>query len=414
MLGNWTVQARWLFPVDGPPMEGGTLTMQGDRLIAVEPRGATRPDVDLGDVALLPGLVNAHTHLDLGGLRGKLSPPSEFTQWLRAVVAYRRSSSPAECEQAIQAGIAECLSSGTTLLGDIAAGGLSAPILAEAPLRAVVFYELIGLTRARARQAWHEATGWLRQQRHTVKYRPGLSPHAPYSVRESLFRAAARQPVPLAIHLAETPLEERLLATHQGSLRGFLEEIGPWEEERLTPSLSRLVQFHQNAPRVMFVHGNYLGQRLWSHLGRGHSIIYCPRTHAYFGHPPHPFREMLQAGINVALGTDSLASNPDLSILEEMRFLRKRYPDLPGEGILRLGTLAGARALGWDRETGSLTSGKFADWITVPLDSSNGPDPHEQVLQSACTVRDICIGGQWLVRDGSAQRNKPASHNPWA
>ncbi len=408
MPESWTVQARWLFPVDQPSIEGGTLTMHGDRIIAVEPRRATRPDVDLGDVALLPGLVNTHTHLDLGGLRGKRSPPNDFTQWLRAVVAYRRSSSPAVWEQASQAGIAECLSSGTTLLGDIAAGGLSAPILAEAPLRAVVFYELIGLTRARARQTWHEAADWLRQQRPTVKYRPGLSPHAPYSVRESLFRAAARQPVPLAIHLAETPHEEQLLAAHHGPLRGFLEEIGAWEEEGLTASLSRLVQLNQNAPRVLFVHGNYLNQSWWNHLGRSHSVIYCPRTHAYFGHPPHPFREMLQAGINVALGTDSLASNPDLSILEEMRFLRKHYPDLPGEVILRLGTLAGARALGWDRETGSLTSGKFADWITVPLDSSCGPDPHEQVLQSSCTVRDVCIGGQWLVRD----LNKPTSQSP--
>ncbi|MCS6851569.1 MAG: amidohydrolase family protein, partial [Gemmataceae bacterium] len=151
---TWT--ARWVFPVVRPPLRNGTVTIAQGRIVAIEPYGRRRADRDLGEAALLPGLVNAHTHLDLAGLRSLGAAPAghgDFTHWLRRVIAHRRERSAEQVLADIREGLDESLRHGTTLLGDIAAGGRSWDILARAPVRAVVFVEVLGLTAARAAQA---------------------------------------------------------------------------------------------------------------------------------------------------------------------------------------------------------------------------------------------------------------------
>jgi cytosine/adenosine deaminase-related metal-dependent hydrolase len=399
MPATSTVQARWIFPVDRPPIHGGMLTMAGDRILAVEGAGRNKPDTDLGNVALLPGLVNTHTHLDLSGLRGRLPPTSDFTQWLRQVVAYRRNSPPSQWQDAVRAGVDECLRSGTTLVGDVAADGLSAALLAASPLRSVVFYEIIGLSTNRAQQTWQDADRWLQSCSPSPNCRYGLSPHAPYSVRRSLWHDAVRHGVPLAVHWRETREEEELLKTNRGPLRSFLEEIGAWDESGLAESHERIREQLTNASSVLYVHCNYIDEIEFAIRDPQSAIAYCPRTHAFFGHAEHPFVELLAAGVNVALGTDSLASNPDLSILEEMRFLWNRYRGrVTGETLMRMGTVNGAAALGWERELGTLTPGKSADWITVPLDNAAGNDPYELLLSPRTPVKDVCLRGVYVSR----------------
>ncbi len=146
----WSLTARWIFPVSGPPLERGVLTLAGDRIVAVTPAGDRTADFDLGNVAILPGLVNAHTHLDLSGLSGLAPPSPDFTGWLRQVIAHRRSRTPEQVQQDVRVGLAESLRTGTTLLGDISADGASWDFLKDAPLRAVVFREMLGLTQERA------------------------------------------------------------------------------------------------------------------------------------------------------------------------------------------------------------------------------------------------------------------------
>src|SRR5205085_9922625 len=138
--------ARWVFPVAGPPLGRGVVTVRGDRVEAVEPSGARTADEDFGNAAIIPGLVNPHTHLDLSGARGLIPPtdPDHFTDWLRGVIAYRRSRTPEQVQADTRAGLAECLRCGTTLVGDIAAGGASYPAVSAAPVRAVLFWEVIG------------------------------------------------------------------------------------------------------------------------------------------------------------------------------------------------------------------------------------------------------------------------------
>ena len=398
-----TFRARWIFPGDQPPLAGGTFSVADGCIASVDPPGRCQPDVDLGNVAVLPGLANAHTHLDLSALRGRLPAPAGFTDWLRAIVAYRRDSSPTEWQEAIGDGVAESLLGGTTLLGDISGGGFSAPVLAASPLRSTVFHEIIGLTKPRARQTWREAASWLHTHPSGSNCQLGISPHAPFSVRHGLWRLASRRGVPLAIHWAETREEDQLLTNHSGPLRSFLEEIAAWDAEGLAEGRDWIERQLGRVRRIVFVHGNYLdSERVSSALRRpGMAIVYCPRTHAYFGHSPHPFLQLLAAGVNVALGTDSLASNPDLSILEEMRFLWRIYRgQLSGEQLLRMGTLNGAVALGFEAATGSLTTGKSADWITVPLGNGLEDDPYETIFASRLPVRDVHISGHAVVRDG--------------
>jgi aminodeoxyfutalosine deaminase len=433
---DFSLTARWIIPVEGPPLERGTVSIRGDRLAAIEPRGYRTPDVDAGEVAVLPGFVNAHTHLDLSDLRAKAPPSADFTGWLRAVIRHRRERSNEETIRAIRAGLTEALSFGTTLVGDIAGSGLSWETLSSAPLRAVVFYELLGLSRSRAKIAWQEAYAWLETHAPTATCTPALSPHAPYSVRKSLFRLAGQSALarrlPVAVHLAESAEEIELVTAHSGPFVDFLSELGVWDLPGLVPDLNQVLQIFANNQNVLFIHANYLracgtggpsfnpeptatanlDPRRWLGAKRytvpsllpglsfppGATIVYCPRTHAAFGHPLHPVEDFLAAGVRVALGTDSLASNPDLNLLEEARFLHQRHPSIPGPTVVRMATLSGAEALGWAHETGSLTPGKSADLVLVPL-SGNGDDPHKQVLRSNGSARAVMFRGRWVHGD---------------
>lgn len=391
----WTLTARWIVPVAGPPLERGTVTVRGDRIEAVDPHGSRRADLDLGDAAVLPGLVNAHTHLDLTGLRGQAPPSPDFTGWLRRVIAFRRGRTAEQVQADVRAGLDEALRFGTTLLGDISAGGASWEALASAPVRATVFRELIGLTAERAETAGREARDWLGGRVPSETCRPGLSPHAPYSVRAGLFEDSAACAVPLAVHLAETEAERALLEHRRGPFVAFLTDLGVYDSAGLIPSPEALLPVLTHAPRALLVHANYL--RVNRPLPASLSAVYCPRTHAAFGHAPYPLRDFRTVGARVALGTDSLASNTDLYLLAEARLVHRLFPDVPAGDVVRMATLAGAEALGWGDVTGSLEVGKSADLVAVPLAGMSGNNPCAAVLESETPVRATLFRGQWRV-----------------
>ena len=403
-LDPWTLTARWVFPVDGPPLERGTVTLRGERIEAVEPRGNRAPDFDLGNAALLPGLVNAHTHLDLSGLRGKCPPTPDFIEWLRSIIRHRRDITPEQIQKDIRAGLAESFRFGTTLVGDIAAGGASWDQLAAAPLRATVYYELLGLTEARCRQNLTAAQEWLAAHPCSRTCRPGWSPHAPYSLAGIGFQAAAAKSraasFPMAIHLAETVAEKELLGTHSGPFVGFLTELGVWAPDQLARDWEVVLNFTAAAKPVAYIHANYL--RSDAPLTAGSTIVFCPRTHAAFGHPPHPFPDFLARGVRVALGTDSLASNPDLDVLAEARYAHAHYPQVSGELLLRMATLSGAEALGWGDMAGSLTGGKSADLVVLPLPAEERHDPHLLVLESDLAIGQVLWRGRWRRASGAS------------
>jgi aminodeoxyfutalosine deaminase len=388
MLKTYT--ARWIFPIDAPPIERGVITIAADKIVAVEPHSTRTADVDLGNVAILPGFVNAHTHLDLSGARGQSRPTDDFTQWLRQVIAFRRSQTVKDVQGDTAAGLAESLRFGTTLLGDISAAGGSWDLIAQAPCRAVVYYELLGLTAAGMDRSWDVAAAWITEADEPGLRVRGLSPHAPYSVHRALFELANVAGKPLATHLAESHEELHLLTSRSGPFVDFLKEMNVWNPDGLIipePYLSRFL------PGI-FVHGNYLDQA--TTFLPSQTLVICPRTHTAFGHPHHPFPHFLQRGVRVALGTDSLASNPDLDILAEARFLRRHYPEVEPAMLLRMLTLSGAEALGFGGIAGSLTPGKSADLVVMALPDVTSADPHDLVLDSSLPVQEVMFRGEWL------------------
>lgn len=388
------LSARWIFPATSEPLSRGTITIRGDRIISVDPHGNRTPDIDFGNAAIIPGLVNAHTHLDLSGMRGLTPPTSDFVAWLRGVIAHRRERSPEQSAADIQAGLDECLRFGTTLIGDIAARGSSWDALVRAPVWSLCYHEILGLPGNRVHAVWSELCQLMNEHPDTPNCRVGVSPHAPYSVHRTLIEAAARL-WPVCIHLAETEAELELLEKHDGPFVPFLRDLRVWDSAGLAPSVDWVAWKISRAPSALIAHGNYMSPAM--PIRSNVSVVYCPRTHAAFGHPPHPFREMLVRGIRIALGTDSLASNPDLDILAEARFIHEQYPDIPGEQLLRMATINGAEALGFGMTTGSLEAGKSADLVMVALGNGEAVDPHVRLFADELirTARRTMWRGRW-------------------
>jgi aminodeoxyfutalosine deaminase len=416
--GTLTVQARFVYPVEGPPIENGCLTIEEGRIAWVG-RSLERPsDLDLGNVAIVPGFVNAHTHLELAPLSGKIELDRDNeneVSWLRHVVEQRRSGT----EQALVAVAAQnvraSIDAGTTFLADITTAGLSWRPVAEAPTRAVVFAELIGLQRDRGLHTSDMAWRWLGSIRPENQVaacaRPGLSPHAPYSTAGWLYHKAVASRMPLSTHLAEMPEELRLLRDRDGPLRGFLEELGAWDDdwEPIGPRPADYVRKGElrNADWLI-AHGTYLEPDDFWQLRpeaapEGHrvAVAFCPRTHARFGHAPHPYRALLERGAIVCIGTDSMASSESLSILDELRFLHRRDESLSGALLLTMATLFGAWALRAETTTGSIKPGKSADLAIVTLPDRDEEDPFALLLESDLPVVGTVfegdfVNGEWV------------------
>jgi len=386
--------ARWILPVAGPPLERGSITVRGDLIESVDPAGIRSADEDFGPAIIIPGLVNAHAHLDLSGAAGRTVPvPSEpFPEWLKRVIAFRRSRSSEQVDADIRLGIAESLRYGVTLVGDISSGGASWPMLLEAPLRAVCFWELIGTTRPRFEKSLQAAILGGLSRPSTPMCRWGRSPHAPYTVDARCYEPLAIHPGIAAVHLAESHEEMELIEHRTGPFVPFLQSLGVWEPDGLIRDPREFLQTNPEQ-HLLVVHGNFLPGD--APLSANQSLVICPRTHTAFGHPPHPFREFLARGVNVCIGTDGSASNPDLDVLEELRELHRRYPEVPGETLLKMATLNGANALGFDAVCGTLEAGKSADFVAVPCGSTG--DPHAELLtgKHPPAMRRTMFRGEW-------------------
>jgi cytosine/adenosine deaminase-related metal-dependent hydrolase len=405
-----SLRARFIFPVDRPPIENGVVTFNGDTITEVGTVAASENITDLGDVALLPGLVNAHTHFEFSYLREPLGRPGiGIVEWIRLIIAERARGDQSRPEN-VAAGWHESVSSGVTDIGDIATGpGL-------VPAGVTQFHEVIGFSRARAESSLIALVSKLDDSAGRTNANLqcdasnsyGISPHAPYTVSPILLRAlvtaAHRRNLPMAMHIAESREELQLLHDGTGPFQQLLEERSMWDAEAIPHGSAPFdyLTILANAPRALIIHGNYLDddelQFLATHRDRM-SLVYCPRTHAYFRHSPYPLTKALAAGVQVALGTDSRASNPDLNLLSEMRFIARAHPAVDPEEILHMGTLAGAEALGRESEVGSITSGKAANFAAAPLPgdfTGNAQDALLHVLSGNEPVSAIWLRGKHL------------------
>ncbi len=376
--------ASWILPIAGPPVRQGWIAVEQGRISAAGASGRRAlndgaHEVDLGSVAILPGLVNAHTHLELSYLRDEVPPASQFVTWIRGVMAARRQRPDAtgpEIMDAVDRAIAESVACGTAIVADISNTLVTFEPLTRSPLAAIVFYELIRFNAPDPAAVVEQASRALEALVATDRVRASLAAHAPYSVSplvlRAIRRALDRDPfAPCSIHLSESVEELEFIRTGQGPWRELLEEIGSWDPAWVPPGGSP-VQFLDESgflgPRVLTVHGVQMTTADLDRLvARGSTVVACPRSNFHTGAGAPPIEDFYNYGVNVAVGTDSLASAPDLNVFAELATMRALAPTVSAGALLDSATRQGARALGFDADYGTIEPGKSARLIAVEI-----------------------------------------------
>jgi len=387
-------RAARVLPIASHPIRDGWVSVDHGVVTGIGTLGTSRtPATDLGNVAVLPALVNAHTHLELSYLADVVAPASRFLDWIRAVMAERRRYPDPHDSiilAAARGAIAAARGSGTGLIGDISNTLVTVPLLRDARMAARVFYELLGFNA-------DDPDGRVRTAREAIEAAAGadgrvqlsLAAHAPYSVSPGLFEALRRDldahPADVStVHLCESPDEVEFIARGSGGWRALLGEIGVWSptwRPSGTSPVAYLADMGFLDRRVLVVHGvQCAGDDLARLRTLGATIVSCPRSNRHVGVGDPPLEAFYAAGVDVAFGTDSLASVADLNMFAELAAARRLAPRVPARTLLAGGTLTGARALGFGVGFGSIEPGKEAALIAVRLPA--GVDDVEEYLLS--------------------------------
>ena len=378
------LRARWVLPIADRPLLNGWVALDRGRVAAVGRPGASLPFrdqaplVDLGPMAVLPGLVNAHTHLELAWLAGRVPAAACFTDWVRDMLARRRAETPdpAAVEAAIDRAIDALRASGTAIIGDVSNTLASVAPLRRSALGGVVFHELLRLRASEADDVLEQGLDAIARAGSAVRVPISLAPHAPYSVSPQLFQgiraALGRTPfLPSTVHLGESPEEIELLARGTGPWRRLLEDLGAWDPAWQPPRsgpAAYLQRMGVLGPRLLVVHGTHLDDADLARVrAAGATLVTCPRSNVHVGAGEPPVDRFYRSGVRVAVGTDSLASAPDLNVFEELAAMRRLAPSVPAARLLDSATREGARALGFEADAGTIEPGRARALVAVDL-----------------------------------------------
>ena len=390
-----TIDVAWWF-------ERGSAARSNVRLRFLEGRLIDRspvPEADRNQVlplAVVPPLVNAHTHLEFSTLTEPITPATPFPDWIRSVIRWRMNR-PESSESGIRNGLHECRQQCVTTIGDITTSDDAVSLLptrshvsptTDDPAHIVSFRELLGFLPERIPEqvaTMNRHIDRLRNPADASTLRPGISPHAPYSVHPELFAAVVdtcrSQSVPIAMHLGETKAELELLDAGSGEFKEFLQEMNLWDRDILPHGTTILHYLKQLSalPRSLAVHCNYLTDKEIRFLGKHPQItvVYCPRTHHYFGHDPHPWQKIQAAGGTVVLGTDGRSSNPDLSIWKELQHVASITPQAAVEELLPMVTTSSVIDSGME---------DFDDKKVVPYSAVVVKLPEELIGRASCLL----------------------------
>ena len=351
------LKAKYLITNPEHCIENGAVAVNGTKIYRIgtfeEIKALANVDkfIDLGNAVILPGLINIHTHLDLTNLHNRIKPTTNFTHWVFQIVVARIRWKEEDYISSIEKGIKLCVESGTTTVADIANTAYSFSVLKKSPLRKVVYKEVIDLNPDHAQDVLKKTQSELSTIITDDLLSIGLSPHAPYSVSRELYQAIAQftaeRDTPVCTHIAETQDEIEFLTKGTGSFPAFLRQIRAMPDNWQPPGLTPIQYLNETGilrNHPLLIHCNYVTDEEISVIKfSGASVAFCPRSHHFFGHANHPVQKLLDAGINVGLGTDSLASNETLSILDEMKFLSLRHSISP-KTLLTMATMNGAKA----------------------------------------------------------------------
>ncbi len=412
---NIILRARTLLPVAWPPVDDGAVLIAGNRIRAV----GRWPDLksrasgkifDLGEVILLPGLVNAHCHLDYTGMAGMLPPPRTFTDWIHLMISAKAQWGYPDYSRSWLTGARQLLQTGTTTVGDIETVPDLLPDMWNAtPLRVISFIEMTGVRARREPEAiLQEALEKIRTLRHP-RCRASLSPHAPYSTTPGLLRLSAEiaraRGWRLCTHVAESEQEFEMFRHARGRMFDWLKRNSrDMSDCGFSSPVRNLARHRVLGKNLLAIHVNALAHGDAALLGRHRvNVVHCPRSHDYFRHPPFQRRRLANAGVNLCLGTDSLATvrktrkqNPELDLFEEMRALADGDAGLSPSEILQMATVNGARALGLAGQIGELSENALADLIAIPARAGTA-DAGAAVLAHSGPVSAVMIDGQWAM-----------------
>ena len=397
------VRARTVLTMDGPPIDNGAVVVREDQILDVGKFDEIRTHhagqiVDLGEQALLPGLINAHCHLDYTCLRGKIPPQKSFADWIRAINAEKANLSTEDYVSSIGEGFAEAKGFGTTGIANLTAFPDLVPQI-DAPIRTWWFAELIDV------RAPERAIEIVDHALESLQPMPnwGLAPHALFTASAELYRhcqeVAQQNNVPLTTHLAESREEMEMFHDASGPLYEFLKSIGRNVSDcgRKTPLGLFLGAIGDRAlPQWIIAHLNELTQPDFELLGGSKTrfhVVHSPRSHDYFRHSQFPFERLRSLACNICLGTDSLASNENLSLFAEMRAFQKEFPGVSPEEILKMVTVNPATALRQENMIGRIRPGFCADLIAVPCDGERD-SPFEQIVEFDGSIDWVMVNGK--------------------
>lgn len=344
----------------------------------------------LDDLVVLPAFVNAHCHLELTAM-GPIPFSGEkpnFISWIQDVIRKRNALAVDTMETGVREGIDKLLRSGVATLGNHTYfNGPIQPIL-DSPLQGRLFGEVVGIIPEIAEDIYSHFKE-IKKNLHHPRWTLHPSPHAVHSVfPDVLLKVLKEEEPPLSCHLAESKAEDDYFKNKNGEMMDFMVQRGLIKGHTGSSGLQYLSQ-HADISKLLIIHGNFLSDEDLDLIGRHSlSIVHCPGSHVYFGHPPFPIQKLIKQGLNIALGTDSLASNTDLNFLSELTLLKKNHPDLSMDFILRMATINGAKALRMENQTGSICVGKKADLIGLSFRGSL-----EKTISEAQRVDWMTING---------------------
>ena len=410
------LRARIVLPLDGPPIENGAVATDRNQITAVGPAdevlavNSGAEILDLGEVTLMPGLINAHCHLDYTVLRYAIHPPKSFSAWVQRLNAIKRGLTAEDYVRSINKGFAECAKWGTTSVCTIESFPEIMPQLPDPPVRTWWFYEMIDVRhRVTSEDVVVGALGFF-QRRSGSLATFGLSPHAPYTASLPLYRLSNRCAesfnMPVTTHVAESVEEFEMFRHGRGPLHSFLESLQrPMDDCGEATPFSHLWCNGAINARWLLAHMNELTENDFTLLHSLNpeqlpSIVHCPGSHEYFGHRPFAWKRLQSIGVNLCVATDSLASTDTLSLLAELRRLWRREPQLTPEELLHTVTHNPARALHRGDVLGKIQPGALADLIAVPT-SGRIATVHEEIV---AFTRPI----PWMMIDGQILRNERA------
>jgi aminodeoxyfutalosine deaminase len=413
------LRARTILPISQPPIENGAVLISGNKIRAVGAwtdvsvgRASARAEeiIDLGEVILLPGLINAHCHLDYTDMAGNLPPPKTFTDWISLITAAKSNWSYSEYAHSWLHGAHMLLKTGTTTVADIEAMPELLPEVWDAtPLRVFSFLEMTGIRAKRdPKEILREAVEKIDSLAH-ARSSASLSPHAPYSTLPELLRLSAelarKKKWRLTTHIAESEQEFEMFMRGQGHMHDWLKRN---DRDNSDCGLGSPVKHFERqkmlGENLIAIHVNFLARGDAALLGKRRvHVVHCPRSHAYFRHPPFLRERLANAGVNICLGTDSLATvrkngkqKLELNMFDEMRQLAASDSTISPTEILRLATVNGARALGLAGQIGELSENASADLIAIPFDGKI-VDAYDVVLNHSDNVSASMIDGRWAV-----------------